>query len=564
DGSQWVLAKDSVGDNWGSQVAVTQSPIVGDGTTTNPIGLQGGTNAGDILIWDGSQWQIKASPFDSVCGTAMANYVQKWTGSELCNSVIYDDGTRVGIGTNSPGARLEVKDSQITDVRVHVFNAHPNPPQGYNNSGLSGNAALELRSASPGGVQYIDFVPDALNNDFLGRISYNEFGKDRMAFYTGGQFRMIIDSAGRVGIGTSVPQTLLHVAERGYFNDAIIEGSLLIKTVTDNLRYSEGLRLGGHTPTQTFYFDFAAQTAVPPGTGQDSLVIWVIKSWVPLGSSLPALPILVHGHGGLWVSQGVRTDPLQIANYYKSTPPTIGAVNLIDSMAGDIKLVLHNLLDSTTNSNRASSGNAAIELRTDNIDAVQYIDFVPAQRTPGYIDFSGRISYNEYHRHMLNIFVNRGRRLIIDSLGRVGIFQNPPAATYVPTNILTIQQGSPTDPIADSWTVYSTRETKSEVLGVVGQEDMSKYLKYFREMPVYRWRRTEGEQVRLSPMADDVGVPGEIRAYDGEGNVQGIDLYGYIGYLHVVIKGILQMVEEQQKIIASQQREINELKQKIK
>ncbi|NPA33614.1 MAG: DUF2341 domain-containing protein, partial [Chlorobi bacterium] len=94
----------------GSQVAVTQSPVIGDGTTTNPIGLQGGTNAGDVLIWDGSQWQIKPSPFDSVCGTAMANYVQKWTGSELCNSIIYDDGTRVGIGTSTPG------NSAILDV----------------------------------------------------------------------------------------------------------------------------------------------------------------------------------------------------------------------------------------------------------------------------------------------------------------------------------------------------------------------------------------------------------------------------------------------------------------
>jgi len=113
DGSQWVLAKDSVGDNWGSQVAVTQGPIVGDGTTTNPIGLQGGTNAGDVLIWDGTQWRIKPSPFDSVCGTAMVNYVQKWTGSELCNSIIYDNGTQISVGITTPhsSAIVEVSDT---------------------------------------------------------------------------------------------------------------------------------------------------------------------------------------------------------------------------------------------------------------------------------------------------------------------------------------------------------------------------------------------------------------------------------------------------------------------
>ncbi|NPA33802.1 MAG: hypothetical protein GXO48_02605, partial [Chlorobi bacterium] len=59
----------------------------------------------------GTQWQIKSSPFDSVCGTAMANYVMKWTGTELCNSIIYDDGTNVGIGTVTPSYKLHVAGS---------------------------------------------------------------------------------------------------------------------------------------------------------------------------------------------------------------------------------------------------------------------------------------------------------------------------------------------------------------------------------------------------------------------------------------------------------------------
>ncbi len=91
-----------LGDKWGGQVAQTQGPLVGDGTSANPIGLQSGANAGDVLIWNGSQWTIKPSPFDSVCNSAMANYVMKWTGSELCNSIIYDNGSQIGIGTNTP------------------------------------------------------------------------------------------------------------------------------------------------------------------------------------------------------------------------------------------------------------------------------------------------------------------------------------------------------------------------------------------------------------------------------------------------------------------------------
>ncbi|NPA34814.1 MAG: hypothetical protein GXO48_07805, partial [Chlorobi bacterium] len=56
DGGKWVLAKDSVGDNWGSQVVQVNGPLTGDGTSANPLGLISGTNAGDVLKWDGSQW----------------------------------------------------------------------------------------------------------------------------------------------------------------------------------------------------------------------------------------------------------------------------------------------------------------------------------------------------------------------------------------------------------------------------------------------------------------------------------------------------------------------------
>ena len=114
DGSQWVLANDSVGtggDNWGTQVVVTQAPITGDGTSGNPLSLQTGNNVGDILVWNGSQWVVQQPTTGggvSTCASVSANYVQKWTGSNLCNSMIYDNGLNVGIGTNTPAQKLDV------------------------------------------------------------------------------------------------------------------------------------------------------------------------------------------------------------------------------------------------------------------------------------------------------------------------------------------------------------------------------------------------------------------------------------------------------------------------
>ena len=101
----------ALGDNWGSQTAVTQNPVVGDGTIGSPIRLQSGTSAGDILVYDGSTWVIQQAMWDTVCSGALSNYVQKWTGMLFCNSQIYDDGTNVGIGTSSPTHRLHVAGS---------------------------------------------------------------------------------------------------------------------------------------------------------------------------------------------------------------------------------------------------------------------------------------------------------------------------------------------------------------------------------------------------------------------------------------------------------------------
>ena len=76
------------------------------------VDVNGNTGtSGQILSSTGSgvDW-VSLSEISGVDGTGTANYVAKWSDTDtITNSVIYDNGTNVGIGTTSPAARLEVK-----------------------------------------------------------------------------------------------------------------------------------------------------------------------------------------------------------------------------------------------------------------------------------------------------------------------------------------------------------------------------------------------------------------------------------------------------------------------
>lgn len=60
NGSAWVPADApaGVGDDWGSQTAVVGNALTGDGTVANPLNLAPqGANVGEVLKWNGTQWQ---------------------------------------------------------------------------------------------------------------------------------------------------------------------------------------------------------------------------------------------------------------------------------------------------------------------------------------------------------------------------------------------------------------------------------------------------------------------------------------------------------------------------
>lgn len=59
-------------------------------------------------------WQSVAyTETDPEIGANTTNYVSKWNGSALVTSAVYESGGNVGIGTISPGNKLEITQGTV-------------------------------------------------------------------------------------------------------------------------------------------------------------------------------------------------------------------------------------------------------------------------------------------------------------------------------------------------------------------------------------------------------------------------------------------------------------------
>ena len=113
---------------------------------------------------------------------------------------LQSSGGNVGIGTTTPASKLDISG----DVTI---------------SRTGGNyAKLNLLTDGAGGSESLIYFSDT--TDGAGRIRYdhNDGSPDEMSFYTASTKRVVINSAGNVGIGTASPSTKLHIegASAGY------------------------------------------------------------------------------------------------------------------------------------------------------------------------------------------------------------------------------------------------------------------------------------------------------------------------------------------------------------
>ena len=110
--------------------------------------------------------------------------------------------------------------------------------------------------------------------------------------------------------------------------------------------------------------------------------------------------------------------------------------------------------------------------------------------------------------------------------------------TTSPTNILTVQENSATDPIADAWTTYSSKEYKRDIHELT-PEDYRDALKKVVSVPVVKFHyKGEDTKEKIGVIAED--APEEILA---EGDNKAISLNEYISLLHAALKAQQEQID---------------------
>ncbi len=146
---------------------------------------------------------------DVVTATGTTNFVAKFTGTEsLGDSQIFDNGTRVGIGSTAPLDRLHVNGN----IRLIGQTTHQVQMNGAVTAGRLGQD-----------VNGFFFASDTVGKNVRFLTSDGALAE-----------RMRIDAAGNVGIGTTTPTTRLEVSGSGKFTGNVsATGDVTATTLTE-------------------------------------------------------------------------------------------------------------------------------------------------------------------------------------------------------------------------------------------------------------------------------------------------------------------------------------------
>jgi len=153
------------------------------GTLNATTLVKSGGTSSQYLMADGSVSTLT----NPVTGTGTTNYLPKFTGaSTIGNSLVFDNGTNVGINNAFPSEILEITKNQNATTRLLVSNSNSVNTTSRASIRTNSNAVIgEMVSINGLGV-------------YLGTASNHE-----LSLMTNGSQRAVIDTSGNLGLGVS-------------------------------------------------------------------------------------------------------------------------------------------------------------------------------------------------------------------------------------------------------------------------------------------------------------------------------------------------------------------------
>ena len=256
----YLPAANSVGLSTNGTNAVyidsTQNVIVGGTSTLGARFAVIGTASGSNNYIQITNPGIGTATIGFTAASGNVKVYNSYATGVLANGVGIDIDTsgNVGIGTTSPGQKLDVVSTANSGVSIRVNSS---------NAGSSTFGSLIFGNDADSSVSSIQ-QNSSTNTTLGGGNSLNIFSKaGAMTFSTASTERMRIDSSGNVGIGTSSPGTKLQAVgiiksgatgTNGEFNlartsDGLSVGKITLTESTSILDYNNLLGAGLHTFT---------------------------------------------------------------------------------------------------------------------------------------------------------------------------------------------------------------------------------------------------------------------------------------------------------------------------
>jgi hypothetical protein len=371
---------------------------------TLTIGATGKTFDGSANVsWTLGEIGAQAALTNPVTGTGTTNYVPKFTGaSAIGNSLIFDDGTNVGIGTASPAYKLDV--SGIGNFS-NGFSG-PSSETGYrlkfyDNGGTHNDAGIGLDGAGGGGEV----------------MWFNAVGGFYFGLGTSGT-KVTISNTGNVGIGTTAPNAKLDVA--GQIRSYAATGQIYSYSTTSS-------------NTAIVFAGWTSGTGMQMGYLPDTAQGYVENTYpITVGEVFGDIYFRQNSAGTMVTRMTIKADGGNVG---------IGTTGPTEKLHVDgSTLITYNNSFQSTN----SVGNKAILARVSPTSGIiNYAEYATATNLNGFVIGSddARVKGN-ITGDSLEFITNTSTRMTILSGGNVGINTTTPGSTLHVVGDVLIQTGA--------------------------------------------------------------------------------------------------------------------------